>query len=59
LQSQTVAVSTLINNQQMLEMPLHARSLNRYDWGASAAPQNPGLATDRVSTRPPQSGRPV
>src|SRR5207248_6229936 len=46
LQSQTAAVSTLINNQQMLEMPLNGRSLTQLlQLGAGAAPQNPGLPT--------------
>jgi hypothetical protein len=46
LQSQTAAVSTLINNQQMLEMPLNGRSLTQLlQLSAGAAPQNPGLPT--------------
>jgi hypothetical protein len=46
LQSQTAAVSTLINNQQMLEMPLNGRSLTQLlQLGTGAAPQNPGLPT--------------
>src|SRR6266699_1102870 len=46
LQSKTAAVSTLINNQQMLEMPLNGRSLTQLlQLSAGAAPQNPGLPT--------------
>jgi hypothetical protein len=45
LQSQTFAVSTIINNRQMLEMPLNGRSLTQLRKLGAWSRQNPGLAT--------------
>jgi len=44
LQSATATVSTLITNQQMLEMPLNGRSFTQLlQLGAGAAPGTPGM----------------
>ena len=50
LQSQTATVSTLISNQQVLEMPLNGRSFTQLlQLGAGASPSTPGMQASLTS----------
>jgi hypothetical protein len=50
LQSQTATVSTLISNQQILEMPLNGRTFTQLlQLGTGASPGTPGMTTGLTS----------